>query len=267
MCYINKSGRQRYLIIWLSLPLLLMLLSGCATKQDVLRVEEQVKQIRNDQRLLKTKIDNVDSLITHGSESDTQLRVELRSSLDDLMARLDQLQSQINDLQQLVYRYSQSATPSQQPLEPVAKGDSASAADGTATTETPSVDCRRLWDNAFKDMRRGQYDLALAGFSDYLKYCPGGELSDNSQYWVAEAYYEMKQYDAAIEEYQKLLDNYPDSEKKSQAYFKLGRCYEEKGERQKALEYFLVLQNEYPGTVEYDQVKDKISDWQEESDN
>lgn len=253
-------------MFWVFLPLFLLLLSGCATKQDVVRVEEQVKQVRNDQRLLKAKIDHVDSLVTYGNEGDNRLRTEVRSSLDELMARLDQLQSQINDLQQLVYRYSQSAmTTSQQPLLSEQPTDSLSEGADTATSsETPSVDCRRLWDNAFKDMRRGQYDLALAGFSDYLKYCPNGELSDNSQYWVAEAYYEMKQYDAAIEEYQKLLDAYPDSEKKSQSYFKLGRCYEEKGDQAKALEYFLVLQNEYPGTVEYDQVKDKIADWQKE---
>jgi len=121
------------------------------------------------------------------------------------------------------------------------------------------VDCRNLWDNAFKDMRRGQYDLAISGFSDYLKFCPKGELCDNSQYWIAEAYYEMKQYPKAIAEYDKLLTQYPDSEQRPSAYFKLGRCYEETGDKKKALDHFLVLKKDFPNTPEYEQAKDHIA--------
>ncbi len=247
-----------------------MLVSGCATKQDVLRVDEKVTQIRNDQRLLRAQLDKIDSLFAAGGESNNRLRVDIRSSLDDVVALLDQMKNQMNDLQQIVYRIEQQAGQSgtvfQQPIT-TAPTDSAEAVADTPASVASAVDCRRLWDNAFKDMRRGQYDLALSGFSDYLKFCPQDNLSDNCQYWIAVTYQEMKQYESAIVEFQKLLDTYPDSEKRSLAYFKIGRSYEELGDKNKALEYFLVLKDQYPETVEYEQAKDKIELWQKETEN
>ncbi len=248
-----------------SLAVLVMIFAGCATKQDVMRVDENVRQVRNDQMLLKRQIEHLDSLLTEGAEQDNQTRADIRSSIDDLNQQLTNMQNQLNDMQQLVYSFSQ-RTPETTPIQPPAAipGDTAAPSD---TTTASSVDCRRLWDNAFKDMYRAQYDLAISGFMDYLKYCPNTDLADNSQYWIAESYYEMNQHEQAIEEYKKLLDKYPDSEKRASAIFKLGRTYEKLGDTAKALEYFLILKNDYPGSVEYEQVKDKIDEWQKAKKN
>jgi len=247
-----------------------LILSGCATKQDVMRVDETVRQMRNDQMLLKDKLDRVDSLFVDGKEQDNQMRADIRTSIDELNQQLAQMQNQLSDMQQLVYSYSQrppeaaTITPPAITEEPA---DSSASEDTTTTPGVSSVDCRNLWDNAFKDMYRAQYDLAIAGFMDYLKYCPNTDLADNSQYWIAESYYEMNQHEQAITEYKKLLDKYPDSEKRASAIFKLGRTYEKLADTAKALEYFLVLKNEFPGSVEYDQVKDKIAEWQKAGGN
>jgi len=244
---------------------LVLLTAGCAMKQDVLRVDETVGKIRNDQLLLRARIDHIDSMLTSRSAQDDQLRADVQSSLGDLNQQLVQLKNQLNDMQQIIYRLSQRTPESgsvQQPILSEKPGQSTDTAKATDTIGTSSVDCRRQWDNAFKDMYRGQYDLAIAGFSDYLKYCPKGDLSDNSQYWIAEAYYEMGQNEKAIDEYNRLLKDYPDTEKKATAYFKLGRTYEKLGDTAKALDYYLILKKDYSGSVEYEQVKDKIAEWE-----
>jgi tol-pal system protein YbgF len=265
---IRKTGTPVPFVLAAFLPMLLMVAGGCATKQDVLRVDERVRMVRNDQKLLNAELKKIDSLITSGGEQDNSLRVDVRSSLDALNNQLVQLQNQISDLQQVVYRLSQRVAEAgtvQQPIAVIPPTDTTTeTSDSAETAGTSQVDCRRLWDNAFKDMRRGQHDLAIAGFSDYLKYCPKGDLSDNSQYWIAEAHYELNQFERAIEEFNKLLDEYPDSEKLATVYFKLGHSYEKLGDKDKALEYFLILKNNYPGSVEYEHVKDKISQWEEE---
>ena len=261
--------RQRCLRRGASLFCLFLALNGCATKQDVLHVDETVRQMRNDQLLLRGQIARIDSLLTYGNEHDTRMRADLRSSLDELNQQLAQMKSQLNDMQQLVYSSAQRTPetgPAQQPLVIQKPADSATPGD-TGVQSVSSVDCRSLWDNAFKDMYRAQYDLAISGFMDYLKYCPGTDLADNSQYWIAESYYEMNQHEQAITEYRKLLDKYPDSEKRASAFFKLGRTYEKLADTAKALEYFLILKNEFPGSVEYDQVKDKITEWQKAGGN
>ncbi len=262
--YHNRQGYRRMAISLLFLIMAVLLITGCATKQDVLQVSEKVTQVRNDQKLIKTRLDHLDSLITTGEQQDNRLRVSLQSSVESLTEQLTQMQNQIEDLQQLIFRISQRAGDNTaQPLAQTAPEDTATqeTPPDTAATAAPSVDCRRLWDNAFKDMYRGQYDLAISGFSDYLQYCPEGDLSDNSQFWIAESYYEMKQYEKAVEEYNTLLSKYANSEKRATAYFKLGRSHEEMADTTRALEYFNVLKNEFPGSVEYEQVKDKIEAW------
>ncbi len=268
MAFLTDICRRGRHLMAVLLAVIFVMSVGCATKQDVLRVDENVNRVRNDQLLLKAWIARIDSLMSSGAEQDDRLRVDIATSLGELDNRLTQMQNQLSDMQQLVYmlsqRVSEAGGGTQQPLIREAAADSAdTSASATDTTAlTSSVDCRQLWDNAFKDMYRGQYELAVSGFSDYLKYCPRGDLSDNSQLWIAEAYYEMNQHDKAIVEYGKLLDQYPESEKRATAYFKLGRTYEKLGDTAKALEYFLVLKNDFPGSVEFDQVKDKIDEWQ-----
>jgi len=248
-----------------SLALALLTLGGCATKQDVLQIDESVRQMRTDQRLLDTRLARIDSLLASGNDQNSQGRAEIRTSFDDLLAQVVQMQSQFSDLQQLIYQMSGRIGESGPPRAPAAATIQDSSAANPADTGTAAtVNCRNLWDNAFKDMKRGQYELAISGFSDYLKYCQGSDMADNSQYWIAEAYYEMKQFERANEEYNRLLKQYPQSEMRSKAYFKLGRCYEELGNEKKAMEYFLVLKKDYPGTVEYERVRDKVDAWQKE---
>lgn len=260
-----------YRLIPVSLICILFLVTGCATKQDVVRVEEKVNQVRIDQRLLSAQLNHVDSLYTSGVEADNLLRADIRTSIDELTLQLTQMQNQINDLSQMIYMMMQNKTGGGQmaPVQmPADTTDTAAASEDTATAELPAgVDCYNLWDSAFKDIRRGQYDIALSGFQDYLKYCPGGRLADNSQYWIAECYYEMEMHDMAIAEYTKLLDNYPDSKKRASAIFKIGLTYEKKNDTDEALKYYLILQNKHPETLEYSQVKDKISTWQTEKKN
>ncbi|MFH1700981.1 MAG: tetratricopeptide repeat protein [Candidatus Zixiibacteriota bacterium] len=265
----RKGKRIKGYLIVVSLFSLMVLFAGCATKQDVLRVEEKVNQVRADQRLLKAKIDAIDSLIADGAEQDNRLRADMRSSVEDLNEQLTQLQNQLNDLNQMIYNFSQrvASQPAQSQVfqqAPLADDAAAQASDTTEIEAVSSVDCTGLWDQAFKDMRRGQYDLALSGFSDYIKFCPKGNLLDNSQYWIAECYYEMEMNERAIEEYTRLIDGYPESEKLSSAYFKIGRSYEKMNNNGKALEYYIIIQEQFPGSVQHEQVKDKIERWQKE---
>jgi tol-pal system protein YbgF len=269
MTTIINNKNQRYRLAAVSLICLILAFTGCATKQDVMRVDESVQQLRNDQKLLKRQIEGIDSLFAEGAEQDNRMRADIRSSLDELNQQLAQMQSQLSDMQQLVYNLSQRTSESPasvQPAATIAPGDS-TAEDSTEVQSASSVDCRQLWDTAFKDMYRAQYDLAISGFMDYLKYCPGTDLADNSQYWIAESYYEMQQHEQAIEEYKKVLEKYPESEKRASAFFKLGRTYEKLADTTKALEYYLILKNDFPGSVEFDQVKDKIEAWQKTGEN
>ncbi|MEZ5358631.1 MAG: tetratricopeptide repeat protein [Candidatus Zixiibacteriota bacterium] len=261
------SNHKGYRLIPVSLLCVIMVVAGCATKQDVIRVEEKVNQVRIDQKLLKAQLDNIDSLYTSGAEANTALRADVRSAIDDLNLQLTQMQNQINDISQMLYAMMQqnkSGGTQIAPVKPPTDNTAGAQTKDTATAEElpAGVDCYNLWDSAFKDIRRGQYDIAVSGFQDYLKYCPNGQLADNSQYWIAECYYEMEMHDQAITEYTKLLEKYPDTQKKAMAIFKIGRTYEKQNKNDEALKYYLMLRDKHPESLEYSQVKDKIAEWQ-----
>lgn len=269
MRFDTQPGYRGYRLRAISLLVLGLLFAGCASKQDVLRIEDKINQVRNDQRLLNARVERLDSMVTSGLEQDNRLRAEMRAAIDEMIGQGTQIQARIDDLQQLVYRASgrsQTSAAIPAPVDTTHRVDTDKVVPTDISTAgtAPSVDCRNIWDNAYKDIRRGQYDLAISGFSDYLKFCPEGDFCDNSQYWIAEAYYQMQQYPKAIEEYDRLLKNYPESEQRPATYYKLGRSYEETGNKKKALDHFLVLKKDFPNTPEYEQAKERIATLQKE---
>ena len=51
---------------------------------------------------------------------------------------------------------------------------------------------RELYSQAYADFARGNYDLAVQGFTEYIKNYPGTDFTDNAQYWVGECLYGKK---------------------------------------------------------------------------
>ncbi len=58
---------------------------------------------------------------------------------------------------------------------------------------------------------------------------PNGQLADNTQYWLGEAYYVTQEYDHAIAAFQRVLANWPNSRKAPDALLKLGYTQLEQG--------------------------------------
>jgi tol-pal system protein YbgF len=130
----------------------------------------------------------------------------------------------------------------------------------TASPIIPGIDCQELYDESFINIRRGQYEEAITGFKDYLKYCGNKESADNARFWIGEAYYSMEKYREAIDEFEILLKDFPASEKQPGAYYKMARSYEELGQKNDARETFQKLVDEFPGTLEAEQAKEKLKE-------
>jgi tol-pal system protein YbgF len=86
---------------------------------------------------------------------------------------------------------------------------------------------KALYDKAFNLLKEGRYPQSIAEFKNYLQKYPQGKLTDNAQYWLAEANYVSRDYKTALQEFQKLLKTYPDSNKIRDADLKIGYTYYE----------------------------------------
>lgn len=233
-------------------------ISGCCMKRDIVIVDDKINRIRSDQKEMKNRIARLDSLFYSGSEQSVKFRAEIRSSINDLMEQFRMIQANINDLQGKM-NYLAEREPGRYPIMPsMAQADTTGT--GAASAATPGIDCQELYDESFINIRRGQYEEGIQGFTDYLRYCGSLESADNARFWIGEAYYSMDKFVEAINEFGLLLKEYPDSEKHPSALYKTARSYEELGQKTDAIRNFEKLVDEYPGTLEAEQAKEKLEE-------
>jgi len=237
-----------------------LMLVGCAMKRDVIRVEERVIQIHSDQVDTQRAVARLDSLLTSGSDETVKLRAEIRSTISTLLDEFRTLQANVNDLQSKIGNLSQGGRQQVaiRPPEDVTTGPDDTTA---AEPALPGVDCQELYDESFINIRRGQYEESIKGFTDYLQYCGTQDLADNARFWIGEAYYSMEKYQEAIREFRQLEIDFSGSEKRPGALYKMARSYEELGNKADAKATFQKLVDEYPGTLEAEQAREKLKEF------
>jgi TolA-binding protein len=84
------------------------------------------------------------------------------------------------------------------------------------------VSPQKLLDTAQADYSAGQYDLAILGFTDYIKSFPKSDKADDAQVSICNAYIQDKKYDKAAEACDLAIRSYPTGDKIPEAYYRKG---------------------------------------------
>jgi tol-pal system protein YbgF len=108
----------------------------------------------------------------------------------------------------------------------------------------------QLFAAAYGDYSRGNYDLAISEFRQYVETYPSSEMADNAQYWIGEALFAKRQYNEAIVELDKVAQLFPKGDKVPGARFKKGMAYVELGQQDAARAEFAALVKLYPKSNE-----------------
>ncbi|HEY8183733.1 MAG TPA: tol-pal system protein YbgF [Thermoanaerobaculia bacterium] len=265
---------------------LALLLTGCVTSSDVQKLQSQISELQEQlaqakrttagkeevqginqriadqtQQLLKSnatlvaKVDQIEDKMnnTQGSIEQTNFR------LDRMVQQLTQAQRDIDDLKRAA------AAPQPTPPVPATPGAMPATvpAPQPAVTEVnvpaPTSDNpMEVYQAAYRDYQRGNYDLALAGFRDFLKNYPNSELSSNAEYWIGESLYSQKKYSEAIEQFNGVVNKYPKSDKAPGALLKKGYAYLALNDRPRAIVQFQYVVHEYPSSRESALAKDRL---------
>jgi len=112
--------------------------------------------------------------------------------------------------------------------------------------EKNSEDIKEVYNMAYSDYRKGNFELAIDGFKMYRVQFPESPLADNSLYWIGECYFSQKKYAEAIEQFNELLLNYPRGDKIPAAYLKKGISLMELRKKEESLIVFKLLISKYP---------------------
>jgi TolA-binding protein len=126
---------------------------------------------------------------------------------------------------------------------PTAPSTAMPAAPSTATPAAPEVASRPttnplqpqdIYQAAYLDFSKGSYQLAIAGFREFLRRFPDQPLAGAAQYWIGEALFALARgysnagqapqaaeaLEQAVQEFRKVLANYPRSDKAPASLYK-----------------------------------------------
>ncbi len=108
----------------------------------------------------------------------------------------------------------------------------------------------QLFAAAYGDYSRGNYDLAISEFRQYVETYPTSEMADNAQYWIGEALFAKRQFEEAIAEFDKVTASYSKGDKVPAARLKKGLALLELGQADAAKAEFQAVAKAFPKTAE-----------------
>ena len=245
------------------LPLLslVVLLGGCVSASDMERLQSQVSELQEELAGLKRTsaakddVQNVTTRVATQTEQLLRSNATLVAKVDGMDERIQNLQGTIEQTNYRVDQLAQQVNQGQRDVE--ALRSSAAAATGTAPTseivvQPPPVSNASSSDTyqaAYRDYQRGNFDLAIAGFREYLE-GPTNDLSDNAAYWIGESLFSQKKYADAIQQFDNVITRYPQSDKVPGALLKKGYAYISLGERAQGIVQLQYVLHEHPNSQE-----------------
>jgi tol-pal system protein YbgF len=230
-----------------------LLFGGCASRREIVTLKRQADFLEKSNQRLEQQTAQLDSLQREQIELTNRMRADLAATLTGMDERMGIVESKLEDLS---HRFPELSRKMEQVKREISTKQDTGKVSDTATVI--NVDEKQLYDAAYLDLTKGSYDLAVTGFSNYLKYFPETEQAAHAQYWLGECYYAKKNYTRAAIEFHKVLENYSTGTKVPSALYKLGLSLLELKSVSQANKYFEELIDNYPDTQEAKLAEEKL---------
>jgi TolA-binding protein len=228
---------------------------------DLRILQEQTQLLQNALNTLTEALKAVNGRIddqagvTRKGFADSKLQADsmgsdirvVRERVDDTNVRITSLSQEVEALREAVSAIPVMTTAP--PVDPAATGtptgepaDPAAAPPGTTpappvsgapaavpapVTPPPTAGSpTRLYDMAWADYTAGSYDLAIEGFTSYVRSFPKSEFADNAQYYIGQSYFQRGRWPEAVDALNRVISTYPRSDVIGNAYYQRGLSYE-----------------------------------------
>ncbi len=130
------------------------------------------------------------------------------------------------------------------------------------TAAEVAVSSEKMYQTAYIDYTKGNFDLAIMGFRQYLEKYPAGVLADSSQYWIGECLFSQNKYDQSIEEFKKVKLHYSQSIKIPPAKLKIALAMDLMDKKKEALKLLDEIIAQYPDSAEAKAAAEKKTELQ-----
>jgi tol-pal system protein YbgF len=173
------------------------------------------------------------------------LRV-VREKADDNTVRLGSLSQDVEAIHQSLLQAPPSAAAPGTPATGAAAPTTPPQQAPTRTGEQLGVLPSQLFQQAFSDYTRSQWDLAITEFEKYLAAYPRASDAPDAQLYIGKSYRQAGKFSDAITAYTNVINNYPSSGKVPEACYERGQAYEAAGDKARAKQDYDYLIKTYP---------------------
>ena len=229
---------KKYFVYFASFFLCSISWAQGGTKEEIIRLQSDVLQLRNQMRLLQKSIEDDNSVlkslleqlndqvaqsnltleaIAEGIQRQGADRIsgiaQIQQDLQKLSVKLDDTNNRIATLHEK-FQENQLRFNTLREIPSTREGGGAAAPD-------------QVYAAAYNDYLMGNYDLAIKGFQHFLATYRDSEFSDNALYYMGVACQNQHQYERAIQAFDQVINLYPKADKTPIAYFKKFRVLQE----------------------------------------
>jgi tol-pal system protein YbgF len=195
---------------------------------------------------IQAAIDNaLDPLRTQDADRGEDLRA-MRRELTALKEQADEYDARIAQLSEAIASGGggSGGTTAAGPAMPPARGQR-TVDDGSRAVPQDDV-ALALYNSAYTDLVRNNYELCIQGFEEFLRLYPSSARAANSRYWIGVCHREQGQTQAARRAFQQVITDYPSNLLAADAMFNDALILREMGRTDDAAETFARLIQAYP---------------------
>jgi tol-pal system protein YbgF len=178
----------------------------------------------------------------------------VREKVDDNNVRVGSLSQEVDALRQLVQQAlarqtvpASGDTTGATPLPGPAPTSAAPPPNPTPTAIGTSP--TKAWEQAYGDYAAGLYDLAVDGFTAFIRDFPKHDQADDAQFLIGRSYLQDAKNDKAVEAFDKVIRTYPTSNSIPDAYYLKGVALRALRQIEKAREAWEAVVKGYPDSA------------------
>ena len=262
-----------------------LLAAGCVTSSDIEKLQSQISDIQDQVAQLKRtasskeEVQNVNAKIAEQTQTLLKSNATLVAKVADIEDKMNSTTGSNEQTNYKLDRMAQQLTQAQHDVEELKAAARAAAAvpppapvagqpaqpspapmpemTVTGAPET-SANPMETYQAAYRDYQKGNYDLAMAGFREFIEKNPNSEYADNAAYWIAESLFSQKKYREAIQQFDSVVTKYPQSDKVAGALLKKGYAYLAVNERAQGVVQLQYVVHEHPSAPEAALARQKL---------
>jgi len=261
-----RTSWKRVLLFGVGFTLMTLPAYGQNRDQKIDRMAVQIEEMKTEMTLLQRQIQTMQdtlnkttgemtSLVNQMSDNISAVRraqSSVSTNSQDASSQLTSMGERLSATDRRMEKLSEQFAQLKKLIEDIPKQPVL----GQITPGNPE----QLFAAAYADYTRGNYDLALSEFRQYVETYPGSELSDNAQYWIGEILHAQRKFAESVNEFEKVMTVNPKGDKAPAALYKRGLVLLEMGNRQTAIEQLVAVVKNYPRTPEASLATQKLQE-------